>query len=1241
MTPQSELPGSVRQDIQQIVARAQARVSSQSVSATGQKLLRGMLTVLKRANSYDQLEQQVGRLIRDLDAGRAVLQGLLDEAVSAEAAWSNQQRFGDVWWQLRHREVTQAFAQGTAQGRHQWLETYAEALMFERFDVCLQMTLRDWPTPDGVEALRTGAAALQEGRYRDAIDTIELLVGTSEAVTDVPKRVVLLVFGGRIHLYELSDVTTAREWVDQAVALAPDDGRSRAALGECLRVSGELDQAREHFTHAIQVSERLPDGYIGAAMICEDQKSWHRALDFYDNAIEAAGETARFGQLLAPAPAGLYWQLARRQKKQEPARALEAIDRALELGIRWSDGYPERRALRNRGEILESLGRLSDAADSYFRAGQQYSWLGKLATARPPLEKACKLAPQHAAAHWQLSEVLRVLSYLKTAPFVDSDLVDLSKSHWETGHALKRPDAGTAWVYLGRALLNEQRWMLSKDPDVFWESLVFIECALLLNQDYATAWAYLAQYYRLLNYLQTALHATGQALSIDPTDVAGLEQRAAVLSLLGRYDEAEQMIDQRLEQAEEWWAVALKAYIEVRTGRPEPALEHIDRAVAAVPEDEQYRALRGTCRRRLGQREQSDEDFRWIWTHRDGPRGASWQPQTVAGAGYMLGEYDDAERILETALEENTIGLPELWSTLGQVRLARSDQARDDVTEGVRALERGIALIRDAGQLDDLLGFDLDELERILADRPGSEPAQEGVAQVRVLVRQRREALSRSAPTPDDELRANAETAPANSGMWLAARAGLARSASAAEQWDAALDAYLTLMSQPSFPEADVGLARVIGHLQEEADRLAADGLTGQARDAYETLLGYARERLGTQPGITAGLALRAGFAALTESDDEAAYRHLGLAISDPGSQRALAESGRVEELFVRSPAQYWNLADGLRRLRDRCGPQTQVRAVFDELIAGLSLSRFYRLMASEVTVFPMATPLALKLGPGLQPDADAGRESLRRDLDELRAHVEHDTGICLPGVRVLEAKGRGDYAILIDDTVVASGSVRLDQLNQDPPLVLVLRHLEAAVRRGLPSFIGVDDVQAWLDDAPREVSALARVALPDRSARVLLSRVLQVLALEGVPLTSPAVVLKQLQRAAPSAGVLGIAAAVRRQMRPSLPGNAPGTRRVNVPLPVEEALAAGLHATDGPVSWQLPRRETEPLLNRLREIGQDAQAGTPGALVVRSSVLRPFVWRLIVAEFPGLSVLSEEELIEREAKPAAAAVMA
>src|SRR5260370_36213423 len=116
MTPQSDLPASVRQDIQQIVARAQARVSDQSVSATGQKLLRGMLVVLRRANSYDPLEQQVGRLIRDLDAGRAVLEGLLEEAGAAEAAWSDRQRLGDVWGQRRQRGLAQAVAESAADG---------------------------------------------------------------------------------------------------------------------------------------------------------------------------------------------------------------------------------------------------------------------------------------------------------------------------------------------------------------------------------------------------------------------------------------------------------------------------------------------------------------------------------------------------------------------------------------------------------------------------------------------------------------------------------------------------------------------------------------------------------------------------------------------------------------------------------------------------------------------------------------------------------------------------------------------------------------------------------------------------------------------------------------------------------------------------------------------------------------------------------------------------------------------
>jgi tetratricopeptide (TPR) repeat protein len=1094
MVPHTEPTRSIKGDINAIIGRAEERLGGQP-----RRMLRGVLPTLRRAGDYDDLKRRLQLVSDDLDACRAALQAALDEAVAAEAAWVGQERFGEVWWKRRQREVEEAFHSSPEEGRRRWLETYTEALVASRFDVCHQMTLRDWPTPADLDLLQTSAAALLEGRHRDAVEGLELLAEASELLLDGHTRSAVLVLLGRIYLYELANLIAARQWIERADTLTPDDGRSAAALGECLRVGGDLDRAQERFTQAIHSSPQLPDGYIGMAMLSEDRQWWHRALDWYDDAIEAAGEAAPFGQLLAPTPGGLYWQIARRLRQRDPLRALEAVDRALELGVRWHHRFPDRRPLADRAAILERLGRPEEAAADYFEAGRRYSWLGNELRARPLLEKACRLDPTHPVARWQLSETLRILSYGRTPPFVEQDLVQRSKEEWEAGTAMRRPDAPTAWAFLGRALLNEQRWKLSKDPELFWESLVFLEGALLLKESYATAWAYLGQYHRVLDNYRSALYATAQALAADPTDVAGLEQRAAALLQVEKYQEAEAAVDQRLQQAEEWWAVAVKASILLRTGRVEEALPLLNRAIDAVPEDAANRSLRALCLRLLGQEDQATEDYRWIWERRDAKQATTWSSHTVAWAGYMLGEFDAAASRIETALQEGAVDAASLWCDLGQVRLARGDPKRDDVPEGERALAHGIDQIRGPSRLTDLVEFDLDLLERTLVRRSGTGPAVAALTRIRARVEQARERLARPM-TADQELRSIADTATPGSNRWLAATAFLARSAGTAGRWSEALDAYVALNASGSFPEAKLGLVRAIDQLKREADQLVLQGQVAEARTRLQGLLSAAEAHLGEHADLTFELYLRAGLTALDQGEDEAARRHLDPVVSSGQVEDRLDELAALEQSFLRTPRDYWKHVDGLRRIQERYGDPSPERVTLDALIARLDLSRLYRLAVGDADTFPIATPLALRVGHGFKQTDPDGWAALSRALKELRRRIGRETGIPIPGVRLSESGtlGPGDYVVLIDATPVARGTLPVDgrfiledggqqpvgrrirdpltgrwgvwverppgrHLGEAPlrPLGFVERHLEATIRRGLACFIGLDDIQA------------------------------------------------------------------------------------------------------------------------------------------------------------------------------------
>ena len=77
------------------------------------------------------------------------------------------------------------------------------------------------------------------------------------------------------------------------------------------------------------------------------------------------------GRLLAPTSGGLALRLARRlESASNHAAALDAVDRALALGVKGEGRYPEVLALELKAEIVDALDRpKSDVAAIHHQAG--------------------------------------------------------------------------------------------------------------------------------------------------------------------------------------------------------------------------------------------------------------------------------------------------------------------------------------------------------------------------------------------------------------------------------------------------------------------------------------------------------------------------------------------------------------------------------------------------------------------------------------------------------------------------------------------------------------------------------------------------------------------------------------------------------------------------------------------------------------------------------------------------------
>jgi type III secretory pathway component EscV len=200
-----------------------------------------------------------------------------------------------------------------------------------------------------------------------------------------------------------------------------------------------------------------------------------------------------------------------------------------------------------------------------------------------------------------------------------------------------------------------------------------------------------------------------------------------------------------------------------------------------------------------------------------------------------------------------------------------------------------------------------------------------------------------------------------------------------------------------------------------------------------------------------------------------------------------------------------------------------------------------------------------------------------------------------------------------------------------EDPIEVLRGRLERILRRHLPSFVGVQEVQALVDDwspdhqddpLPRQVTT---GGVPVRFVKVLRG-----LAEERVSVSDLKLVCEIFAAADESAPPQEIIGQVRMRLAPALPGCQRGARILGLSAALEAQLIAHLAGPAQQPLLLMARTEAAATVAAVQTHVGDGRPGDDVAVIVRESRLRSCLRRLLASELPDLPVLSMQELARR-----------
>lgn len=1033
--------------------------ATEKYSGKAQELQKDIQAAVQQVD-YSKLKNILQVYMDETKQLQTELRQALAKVGELESLRARHELYSERWWQQKRKAFDEVFRDDPEQGFQQWLKTYVDALIAWELATCKRLVKEPFPFPpqasDVLKLLDEGIQAIEDEHYYQALHMLAYLsqITTGEPahpLLDEVTRAVLLVFEGRIYLYEASESDIALGLFEQARQITPDEGLSFAALGNYYTTLGDSDRALPLYQRAIALSPKSPDGYIGLGLLSEAHGAWDEATDWYEEAIEAVGEVkdieVALSKLLAPVSGNLYLQLARMLKKESPERSLRAVERAITLGIKHDGQYPERLGYRLKGEILEDLKRKTEAAEAFFEAGRRFTLRNELQIAVELLTHAVELDGRITAIYWDLAHALLLKSSRSDPPYVDEETLDASVHALEAGMQLKPSSSELSWVYFERALINQQRASLPGEDrwSLWWGAIAYLERALLLNEKDAYSWAFLGRYHRFLETNANALEVTKKAIEYDPTNLSALEERAAILANVGKFsspegaapvDEgAEAMIDRRQAIEKSGWVDAVKVYVLLHMERYEDALKLAKSVVNAQPDDIWSRSLLARCYNYLDDVPHATEECEKIWkryveTDVDN-RG------TFADAAYFLNKFDEAIRIYTIILEEAITPSGTYWD-IGLCYLARGDRK-----EGEEYIERSIALITNERQLDDMLKEILHTAEKLAPHWSHFAQVQDVFKRIEQEIRKRKEQIRlEPAPTVEAELKRVIEEHPLEEGKinqaWIGTHAGLGRLYADEKRWYDSAASYQLLQHQGErFPEARHGLEKAFDQILEESTALLKENKIREAKEHNSHLLA-----LQLLPDDTIRLALLYnlhGYIHFKLTENEQARTYFLKAIEQyrkSGIASTGSALGKATRTWLSDAAQYWELDADWQVWADNLAVDDTLRS--DLTAARNSLRLFledlYSLSAPNADTSaewaPLVYPIAIEVGSALVPVNPGEKWPLIASyVPRIRQQLKESFGITIPGVNIRDnlSLEENRYVLLLDEIPLARGITPLD----------------------------------------------------------------------------------------------------------------------------------------------------------------------------------------------------------------------